>query len=344
MSVAHARWGGFAGMVLAGLALMFGLPMVSDEFGLVQFTVFVAMAILALSQGFIWGYGGIMSFGQSAFFGIGGYAYAVAVINLGDSSLPALLSILLPAAFAALLGYFMFYGRISDAYVGVITLTVTVILFNVMNSTAGDIFHIGSAQLGGFNGMPSVPPLNWPNDPSNTFGPTELWYVSSGALLCVYVILRAILASRFGRVVVAIRENETRAMLLGYDPRLYKLITFAIGGGVAGLAGCIFVNWGGFISPPVFSLAQSAQIIIFVLLGGLGTLLGPILGAFAVQYLITQIGAQQTLNANLLLGAILVGFVLLVPQGVVPAATVLLTRAFRRRPATPAAAVLEKRA
>jgi hypothetical protein len=73
-------------------------------------------------------------------------------------------------------------------------------------------------------------------------------------------------------------------------------------------------------------------------------LLGPILGAFAVQYLITQIGAQQTLNANLLLGAILVGFVLLVPQGVVPAATVLLTRAFRRRSATPAAAVLEKRA
>lgn len=344
MSVAHTRWAGFAGMVVAGLALMFGLPMVSDEFGLVQFTVFVAMAILALSQGFIWGYGGIMSFGQSAFFGIGGYTYAVAVINLGDSSLPALLSILLPAAFAALLGYFMFYGRISDAYVGVITLTVTVILFNVMNSTAGDIFHIGSAQLGGFNGMPSVPPLNWPNDPSNAFGPVELWYVSSGALLCVYIILRAILASRFGRVVVAIRENETRAMLLGYDPRLYKLITFAIGGGVAGLAGCIFVNWGGFISPPVFSLAQSAQIIIFVLLGGLGTLLGPILGAFAVQYLITQIGAQQTLDANLLLGAILVGFVLLVPQGVVPAATTLITRAFRRRPATPAAAVLAKRA
>ena len=83
-------------MVAAGLALMLGLPMVSDEFGLVQFTVFVAMAILALSQGFIWGYGGIMSFGQSAFFGIGGYAYAVAVINMGDSTVPALLSILCP--------------------------------------------------------------------------------------------------------------------------------------------------------------------------------------------------------------------------------------------------------
>jgi ABC-type branched-subunit amino acid transport system permease subunit len=260
---------------------------------------------------------------------------------------PALLSILIPTAFAALLGYFMFYGRISDAYVGVITLTVTVILFNVMNSTAGDIYHIGDAQLGGFNGMPSVPPLNWPGDPSNSLGPVELWYVSAGALLLVYVILRGILASRFGRVAVAIRENETRAMLLGYDPRLYKLITFAIGGGVAGLAGCVFVNWGGFISPPVFGLAQSAQIIIFVLLGGLGTLLGPILGAFAVQYLISRIGAQQIFDANLLLGAILVGFVLLVPQGVVPAATGLLARAFRRRPSTPSAAAataVERRA
>ena len=104
------------------------------------------MAMLALSQGFIWGYGGIMSFGQSAFFGLGGYAYAVAAINMGDSTVPvAARRSWCPPLFAALLGYFMFYGRISDAYVGVITLTVTVILFNVINSTAGDAYHIGDA-------------------------------------------------------------------------------------------------------------------------------------------------------------------------------------------------------
>ena len=345
MTGTRASWAGFAAVVLAGLALMFGLPLVSDEFGLLQFMVFVAMAILALSQGFIWGYGGIMSFGQSAFFGLGGYTYAVAVINMGDSWGPFLLSMLVPGAFAALLGYFMFYGRISDAYVGVITLTVTVILFNVMNSTAGDIYHIGSAQLGGFNGMPSVPPLNWPGDPSDAFGPAELWYVSAGLLLLVYIALRAFLASRFGRVVVAVRENETRAMLLGYDPRFYKLVTFAIGGAIAGLAGCIFVNWGGFISPPVFGLAQSAQIIIFTLLGGLGTLIGPILGAFAVQYLINLMGTQQTLNANLLLGIILIAFVLLVPQGVVPAVKALALRlAAGRRRTDAAPSVVERRA
>ena len=312
------NWRGFAAVIAAMLVVMFALPQITGLFGLVQATVFIAMAMVALSQGFIWGYGGIMSFGQSAFFGLGGYTYAVAVMNLGDSDLPLLLAVLLPAVFAAFLGYFMFYGRISDAYVGVITLTVTVILFNVMNSTAGDIYHIGNAPLGGFNGMPSIPPLNMPGDPATPLDPQQLYYVCMGLLIAVYAMLRLILATRFGRIAVAIRENETRAMLLGYDPRLYKLIVFTIGGGIAGLAGCLFTNWGGFISPTVFGLAQSAQIIIFVLVGGLGTLIGPIIGAVAIKYLITLIGTQQTLNADLILGVVLVGFVLLVPQGVVP--------------------------
>jgi ABC-type branched-subunit amino acid transport system permease subunit len=314
----RSNWGGFCAVIAAMLVVMFGLPLVTGLFGLVQATVFIAMAMVALSQGFIWGYGGIMSFGQSAFFGLGGYTYAVAVMNLGDSSLPLVFAVLLPAVFAAFLGYFMFYGRISDAYVGVITLTVTVILFNVMNSTAGDIYHIGNAPLGGFNGMPSIPPLNMPGDASTPLDPRQLYYVCMALLVVVYAMLRLILTTRFGRVVVAIRENETRAMLLGYDPRLYKLIVFTIGGGVAGLAGCLFANWGAFISPTVFGLTQSAQIIIFVLVGGLGTLIGPIIGAVAIEYLISVIGTQQTLNADLILGVVLVGFVLLVPQGVVP--------------------------
>ncbi|MCQ4159295.1 branched-chain amino acid ABC transporter permease [Roseomonas sp. GC11] len=308
----------FLAMLAIGLALLVGAPMVFDLFALLQVTVFVAMAVLALSQGFIWGYGGIMSFGQSAFFGLGGYTYAVVAMNAGDSTGAVLLAILLPTLFAALLGYFMFYGRISDAYVGVITLTVTIILFSVFNSTAGDAYTIGNAPLGGFNGMPAVPPLNIPGRPDLPLEPEQLWYASMGCLVLVYGLLRGILASRFGRVVVAIRENETRAQLLGYDTRLYKLLVFAIGGGIAGAAGCLFTNWGGFISPTVFSLATSAQVLIYVLVGGLGTLLGPILGAIAIQYLISLLGAQQVINANLVLGVILAAFVLLVPQGVVP--------------------------
>jgi ABC-type branched-subunit amino acid transport system permease subunit len=326
-------WRSFVLMVVAGLVLLFLLPQVTGMFGVVQMTVFVAMAVFALSQGFIWGFGGIMSFGQSAFFGLGGYTYAVAVINMGDSTVPVLLSILVPAVFAGLLGYFMFFGRISDAYVGVITLTVTIILFNVVNSTSNDWYTIGQAALGGFNGMPNVPPINVPGNPDAAFGPIDTWYFAMGSLIGVYILLRGILASRFGRVVVAIRENETRVQLLGYDARVYKLIVFVIGGGVAGLGGCLFTNWGAFISPTIFGLASSAQVLIFVLVGGIGTLFGPILGAMGIEYLITLIGTQQVVNANLVLGAVLVAFVLLVPQGVVPVVWNLFDR-FRPRRGT----------
>jgi ABC-type branched-subunit amino acid transport system permease subunit len=333
-------WAGFAAVVAAGLLLMFGLPQVLDLFGIVQVTVFAAMAMFALSQGFLWGFGGIMSFGQAAFLGIGGYAYAVAAIDFGDSTWPVVIAIAAPMLFAALLGYFMFYGRISDAYIGVITLTVSVILFELVNSTSGSEYHIGSAELGGFNGIPGVPPLNMPGDPSSPLDPGQTWYAAMGALVGVYILLRAILASRFGRVVVAIRENETRAMLLGYDPRLYKLLTFMIAAGIGGLAGCLFTVWGGFISPTVFSLTMSAQVIIYVLVGGLGTLIGPMLGAVGIQYLIILAGSQSMVDPNLGLGAVLVAFVVLVPQGVVPVVRdrLLTLRPFARK-RLPAASV-----
>ena len=337
----HSGMTSFLVMMALGIVLLFGAPYVFDLFSLLQATVFVAMAVLALSQGFIWGYGGIMSFGQSAFFGLGGYCYAVIAINMGDSTWAVVGSIVLPTLFAALLGYFMFYGRISDAYVGVITLTVTIILFSVFNSTAGDAYTIGSAPLGGFNGMPNVPTLNLPGSPDSPLEPEQLWYAAMGCLVLVYAVLRGILASRFGRVVVAIRENETRAQLLGYDTRLYKLLVFAIGGGIAGAAGCLFTNWGGFISPTAFSLTTSAQILIYVLVGGLGTLLGPILGAVAIQYLITLLGAQALVNANLVLGVILVVFVLLVPQGIVPVIRDMALSLLRRRDPAPEAIAAE---
>ncbi len=331
-------WPGFIAVVAAGLLLMFGLPQVLDLFGLVQMTVFAAMAVFALSQGFLWGYGGIMSFGQAAFLGIGGYAYAVSVINWGDSTFAVAAAVAAPMLFALLLGYFMFYGRISDAYIGVITLTVSVILFELVNSTSGSEYRIGSAELGGFNGMPGVPPLNMPGDPGAPLSPEQTWYASMGSLVGVYVLLRAILASRFGRVIVAIRENETRATLLGYDPRLFKLLTFTVAAGVGGLAGCLFTNWGGFISPTVFSLTMSAQVIIYVLVGGLGTLIGPMLGAVGIQYLIILAGTQSAVDSNLGLGVVLVAFVLLVPQGIVPTIRDRLLPERRERAASRAAA------
>ena len=319
---------GLALVAVVGLAVLVLVPRLFDLDVVLNVTVYMIMAVLALSLALVWGFGGILCFGQSAFFGLGAYTYAIAMINIGESTAPLILAILVPAAFAALLGYFIFYGRISDVYLGVITLTVTLILFNSINSTAGPEFHIGLAKLGGFNGIPGIPSLNVPFFKDWQIDLGGMFTLSTTSLILTYFGLRALLASHFGRTIVGIRENEQRAQLLGYDPRIYKLATFTIGGALAGYSGCLFANWGNFVSPTIFGLAQSAQIIIWVIVGGRGTLIGPILGCVGIQWLTAALGANapsgaagwQALlgNVPLILGAILVAFVLLVPRGLVP--------------------------
>jgi ABC-type branched-subunit amino acid transport system permease subunit len=339
--------GALVAVGVVGIVLLIGLPFTLDLYTLLQVTLYVIFAILALSLAFIWGYGGILCFGHSAFFGLGAYAYAVGVINMGESTLPFLMAMLLPAVFAAGLGYFMFYARISDVYVGVITLTVTLIFYNVVNSTAGPQYHIGDALLGGFNGMPNVPSLNVPFQPDNTLEPAGMFTLCMAILLIVYFGLHAVLRTRFGRVLVAVRENEQRVEFLGYDSRLHKLVALSIGGALAGLAGCLFTAWGNFVSPTAFSVVQSAQIIIWLMVGGAGTLLGPVIGAMVLSWLTLKIGTQQTVNANVVLGAILLVFVVLVPKGVAPMITERLVPwllSLRRPAASPRSVAREGKA
>jgi ABC-type branched-subunit amino acid transport system permease subunit len=227
-------WQSAALSLFVGLLLLIGLPAFIDDYTLLQFTIYAVMAILGVSLGFIWGYGGILCFGQAAFFGLGAYTYAIAVINIGDSTLPFFLSIIIPALFAAALGYVIFYGRLSDVYMGVITLTVTLILFNLFNSTAGPEWKIGTAPLGGFNGIPAIPTLNYPGKTDEVLSLKELFYLTFSCLLLVYLGLRVLISSKVGRVIIAAKENEHRVLLLGYDARAYKLFCFTLGGAIAG--------------------------------------------------------------------------------------------------------------
>ncbi len=315
-------------IVLALLAAVFAawwLPQVLELFAVINATVYIAMAVLALSLGLVWGFGGILCFGQAAFFGLGGYAYAVAALNLPDTTYAIPIALAVPTLVAALLGYVMFWGRISDVYIGVITLTVTLILFNFVNSTAGDEWTIGAAPLGGFNGIPATPPLNMPGDPGTPLTPEQILAVAIFCLAGCYVLAKLVLRSHFGRVVVAIKENELRASLLGYDVRWYKLGIFTLGGAMAGLAGMLFANCV-FVSPTMFSLAYSGQIIIWVMVGGVGTLVGPVVGAVLIQMLTTWAGTLPQVNPNLILGVILLVAVLLIPRGLQPTVTDLLRR------------------
>jgi len=316
------------------VAIFFLAPMFYNDWELLPWMVYVIFAILALSLAFIWGYGGILSFGHAVFFGIGAYTYAIAAINMGETTVAFLLSLVIPALFAALIGYFMFWGRISDVYLGAITLSVTLIFFKVMNSTAGPEWKIGKAALGGFNGIPSVPTLNVPGFPDWTLSTPQMFGLCVFLLALIYVGLRFLIASDFGRIILSIRENETRAELLGYDARKYKLATFVIGGAIAGLAGSLFAMWGNYTSPTVFALSQSVQIIIWVVIGGVGTLSGSVLGCFLIQWLTNYLTQINIVNKDVVLGVLLTAVVLLIPSGVVPTVQKAFKRVWKKSSAT----------
>ena len=311
-SIGQLHWGWFA--LAAAIVLVW--PVFAESY---TPTVLLIWALFALSLGLMWGYAGLLSFGHTAYFGLGAYVYAIAVINIGESTVPLLLAILIPAAVAAGIGAMMFYGRISDVYMGVITLVVTLILFKFMSATAGDQYRIGDARLGGFNGIPGFQVLNVPGLPEESLFGTPLYYVTAIALLLCYLLCRWILARSFGRVLVGIRENEVRCELLGYSVPAYKTAIFAISAGMAGLAGCLFANWAEIVTPGVFSLRASAEVIVWTIVGGVGTLVGPILGAISLGMLKLLLGEQTVIDNSLILGAILVIVVLAIPRGVVPA-------------------------
>ncbi len=323
-----AIWWSF---IAVATVVVFALPQVLDLAQLLDLSVVFVLALLALSMSFLWGYVGILSFGQTAFFGLGGYVYAVAAMNWGDTTLPFLLGILVPLAFAALLGVFMVYGKISDIYFSVMTLVITLILNKAMRATSGDQYVIGDVRLNGQNGIPGVPPLQVPWNPTVTLFIDHVYYLSAALIVLVYVGLRLLLTTSFGRVLVGIRENERRIELLGYDARRYKFAAFALSGGVAGLSGTMFAIWGNFVAPEMFGLGQAAEVIIWVIVGGKSTLIGPIVGTGIIQYLTSWLGTQGVGQVTLVLGVVLVVFVLLFKEGLVPTLGSLIARLFGGR-------------
>jgi len=309
--IGRIRWAWF----IVGALVLLLLPAVTSTN---TPTLLLIWALFALSLGLMWGFAGLLSFGHAAYFGLGAYTYAIASLNVGESTGPLLLAIVLPALVAAVIGAMMFYGRISDVYMGVITLVVTLILFKFMGATAGDAYRIGAARLGGFNGIPAFPVLNVPGDPSAQIFGTPFYYVVAVALLLCYLLSRWILASHFGRVLIGIRENEARVELLGYSAPLYKIAIFTICAAMAALAGCLFANWAEIVTPGVFSLGASAEVIVWTIVGGLGTLAGPMVGAIVLGMLKLLLGQQTLIDNSLVLGAILVLVVLLLPRGLLP--------------------------
>lgn len=323
-----ALWGWRAAAVGAALLAAAWAPAALDPFAVLRLAAAASLALLALSLALVWGCGGILSLGQTAFFGIGGYGYAVAAANFGPGAGAAALGVLAAAAAAAAVGYFILYGRLGDVYLAVVTLAATLILHSLLRRASGPEHRIGDALLGGFNGI-AAPPLPAPLGPGD-LSPEGLLRLALVALVAVYLGCLALLATRFGRAAAAVRENAGRAELLGYDPRAHRLGVFVAGGALAGLGGVLYACVEGRITPEVFDLHSAALPVVWVLVGGRGTLAGPALAAIALFHAVAALGAQQALDNSLLLGGLLVAVVLLAPEGFVPWAARLLARV--RRP------------
>jgi ABC-type branched-subunit amino acid transport system permease subunit len=365
--------------VLSGLLIL--LPLLAVPWAFRPYTanvlaVYMIYGLLAMSLGLIWGYAGIMSFGQTAFFGIGAYVYGAIGLNLirtTHQTHAALAGGLVAATLlAAIVGYFMFFGRISDVYVSIITMALTLVLFAFAVSTGGDEWVIGVARFGGFNGMFGqgessqnianfqIPPVTlWLPGMAEPFEfkinreSAAGYYLVLGVCVGVYALAQWLLRTRLGRVAIGIRENEARVASLGYDIRIYQLALFAIGGAIAGLAGMLFAAWGRFVNPDRFGLAFAASTVVYVLLGGRTTLLGGFVGAVIIGYLTSYLAEVAPFGATpgdvgpwgafvmeaarrivreaplLVQGAVLVGIVLLLEDGVTPPLFRLLQR-YRR--------------
>lgn len=284
---------------------------------------FFVWTFMAMGLGVIWGYAGSLSFGQTAFFGLAGYSYGVLTLNFGAAygfTLLALaLSVGLAAVFAVILGYFMFYGRIQGVFIGIVTLSVTLVFQAFMAQTAGPEWAIGSARLNGFNGMSGMPPLTvpWPGGDVLLYADIALYYVLLALMLVVYLGLRMLLNAPFGNVLVAIRENPERAEMLGYDVRRYQLMGFVLGGALAGLSGGLYTAWGQYITPSSMGITAAALPVIWVAFGGrkdvTATLIGTLVMISLYQWL-TIYGSQY---AIVVMGTVLVLTVLFAPEGIV---------------------------
>jgi len=313
-----AFWAAFA----AGMVLMLAYPLVQGSYAAGQFSLFLVYGLLALSLSLIWGYTGILSFGQVAFFGVAGYTYAIVSLNLGGAfgqtvALPIAVAVATVSAFV--LGYFMFYGGVRDVYVAILTLVVTLVLETFMAQTAGAEWAIGSVQLGGFNGIPGIQnfALGVGGASISLSGSGFYWFVLA-VLLLTYLGARMLVNGKYGYALVAIREDEERTAMLGYNVKKVKLAVFTLSGALAGFSGVLYATWGNYMDPSVFTITFATIPIVWVTLGGRESLLGAIFGTIIIERLRLWFSVNASEFAIVFVGVILMTSVLLLPRGILP--------------------------
>jgi urea transport system permease protein len=347
------RWAFLAAAVLLVVvlpalnALPQGSPLRVSNFTLNLFGKFLTYAILALGIDLIWGYTGVLSLGHGVFFGLGAYAMGMhLMLEIGEKSvyqnaLPDFMvwnrvtelplfwkpfyspiftliaMVVVPSVVAAVFGFLTFRSRIRGVYFSIITQALALCAWLTFNRNA--------MNLGGTNGLSGFKTMF--GFPLNEASTQRGLYVVTALCLCgAYLLCRSIVRSPAGKVLVAIRDSETRVLFCGYSPAAFKLFVFVVSAALAGLAGALYVGQVGIITPARIGVLPSIEMIIWVAVGGRGTLIGPVVGAFGVNWLQSLLTTHYPDLWILVLGGMFVTVVLFIPDGVVGTAQKLMSR------------------
>ena len=295
-------FGGAAAAAAATASLMLG------EFRAGQLSLFLTLAVLAVSLDLVWGYCGILSLGQLLPFGIAAYTTARVAAAVPSLSLPGLLlAAAVGAGVAYGVGVAAFRRRPTPVVVGLLTLVLSLTLEQIAEQWRG--------VTGGFNGLTDVPRITvfgseFPDRAQDLF--------ISVAAVAVIAVVGLLVTRPVGAVLIGIRDNERRTEALGYDTVAVKVWIFTIGGAVAGIAGALYVHRTGFVSPQIFGFALATNVVLWTLVGGRGTIVGPVLGSLAINFASATLADVWLQYWTLATGVIFVAAVALVPEGLVP--------------------------
>jgi ABC-type branched-subunit amino acid transport system permease subunit len=305
------------GFVIA--VILFALyPTQVSEFRASNASYYLLNIPLALGMALLWGYCGVLSFGHVAYFGIAGYTYGIIAGNMAGNSLGSIAGVLggllASAVVAGIFAYFVFYSRVREWIIPILTLVLTLLLETFLGQTAGYQWRVGSVLLGGYNGMTGIPSFQIG---SFVFMGNSFYYFCMVIVLACYVGLRMLLNSKFGQVVTAIREDPLRTEVFGYDIRARQWLVFVLSALLAAISGLLYVQWGNYITPSQVGLLSAALPVIWAAVGGRTSLLAVLIATIVLNWVTFTLSSQGNQYAMVIIGTALVITMVFFPRGIV---------------------------
>lgn len=284
--------------------IVIAMPLILSDFGMNLVTEIFIMAIFAMSLGLIMGFAGMVSLGHAGFFGIGAYLVAILGQHIGNTYLLLFFSIVVSGIIALITGAVFF--RTSKFYFLMITLAFGQLVYA--------LFWQMKSLTGGADGMSVSAILNF--GLGDLFSPLSIYYVMGVAFIIAYLLLRLFVESPAGKITKGIMENESRMQALGFNVQIYKLMVYTLSGSMAGLSGALYSYFNLYVSPDLSGWLFSGQVMMMVIIGGVGTLFGPAIGAGVFIFLQNFI-SSYTERWPMIMGVLLVILVMAGKGGII---------------------------